>query len=109
MFMSCCLKKSKNNVYWLIPFFGKNVCITKGMHEDAWEWLSVAFFVAHILVKENSEHDHFYSKKILKIYKAMKCFLGWNFVVRKIKNHFVHTRKMRDSDVNIYATKIGML
>ena len=105
MFMSCCLKKSKNKVYWLIPFFGKNVCITKGMHEDAWEWLSVAFFVAHILVKENSEHDHFYSKKILKIYKAMKCFLGWNFVVRKIKNHFVHTRKMRDSDVNIYATK----
>ena len=25
--------------------------------------------------------------------------------MKKIKNHFVHTRKMRDTDVNIYATK----
>ena len=29
------------------------------------------------------------------------------FVLKKIKNHFVHTRnrKVRDTDVNIYTTK----
>lgn len=101
---SCHVWKSQKTMY-TGPFFGKNVWITKGIHENAWEWLSVAFFLVHILVKENLEHNHFYSKKTLKIYKSMKYFLGWNFVLKKIKNHFVHTRKMRDTDVNGCATK----